>query len=396
MSKYNVCAGVSLSLLLLTKPNAVAFFIAFLSVIIFSLFYYRNNKKDLLEHLLSGLSTIGIFIFAFGFLNLILKGNLSYDLGLYGKVIKRNIGDEIFSLPFLSMILAHLSTLSYLFLLPFVVTISSVVSSYQKKDHKKLFFLILGVLLFIAHLAMVSKLTIDISESENFQRLHARYYFMTIPFFIIVFVCFCDKLKWTKPMKITLLISFLIFSFANIFYFFPEYANHGLLIVDNPYLAWFLFKGEKIIICISIFSLVTIIYYMRSSRRRYLPYILLLIICCFISNYGEIKFSLIADKGNKTKFKKYIPFIKSNIEDKNSTVAMVCSEFPYRLQTAFWLPYRYTIAYDQPRGSKINREMIPMETEYIILFDDYNLNFSIPFKKKITNGQCSIISLQLP
>jgi len=277
---HNVFAGIFMALLLLTKVNAVAFFLAYLLVIVFMLFSFRNSKKVLLEHVLSCIFTVGVFIITFFILNFMLKGNFSYEFGLYGEVVKGNLGDEIFSIPFLSMAIAHLSTLSYLFLVPFVVAISSTVQSYQNKDYKRLFFLVFGILLFLGHLAMVLKLTIDISGAENFKRLHARYYFMTLPFFIILFVSFCDKLTWNKPIKITLLSSFFLFTFANIFYVFPEYANHGLLIVDNPFLAWFLFKGKKIIIFISIFALMTIIYYIKSPRKHYLPYILFFIIKC--------------------------------------------------------------------------------------------------------------------
>jgi len=115
------------------------------------------------------------------------------------------------------------------------------------------------------------------------------------------------------------------------------------------------------------------------------------VISCFISNYGEVKYSLIADKRNNSTFKKYIPFIQSQINDTDSNVAIIDSDRGYRMHTAFWLPYHYTITHDIPSGSGITRDMIPIETEYIILYDDYNPDLSLSSWRKTVHEGVSIL-----
>jgi len=386
-SRYRIFAGFFLALLLLTKPNAVAFLLSFAVVTFLLLFYYRRSKTDFFRVLSASIHTVGFFFIAFAVMSLLLKGNLTYDIGLYDQVVDRSLSETIFSAPFMLMLLAHFSTFLNIYCLPFFISVWAFYHFYTEKDHSKLIFLLLGFSLFAMKLAMTFKFTLDISDAENFKRLHARYYFMTFPFFIISFVCFCDRFRIVGLKKIILTVSLIAVLTANLFYFYPEYASHGLLIVDNPDLAWFRVAGKEGLLVLSILYVFIAIWYTKSTNRRYLTYIPFLVIFCLLSNYGEVRSSLIADANNKSVFNRHIPFIQSRIKDMNSNVALIDSNWAYRLHTAFRLPYRYTIVHDLPGGSKITRNMIPVETEYLVLFDNYDLDsYFSSWRKSVDDG----------
>lgn len=110
-------------------------------------------------------------------------------------------------------------------------------------------------------------------------------------------------------------------------------------------------------------------------------------------NFFEIKNIIYYDTINsqKANFDKY--FVRSTISDPNASVVLIDSWLGDRLWTAFWLPYNYTMVYDLPKGSVVKKEMIPAGTQYIVLFDEYQFDFSVNQVAKKKN--CAIFCPQI-
>jgi Dolichyl-phosphate-mannose-protein mannosyltransferase len=395
--RNNVLFGFSLSLLFLNKPSAVGFAVGYLlaNIIVCSLYYYDRATVNLKRILLSLAFSIAAFSTSFILINFMFKGTVFYDLGMY-KAIPGVAGTpKTTYLEILSMILAHFSTFASLYFIPFIVTIAALYQLMPERgtgaNYHKLSFIILGLSIFVVYVLFTSKFMVTIYNQEHFQRLHARYHFMTYAFFIISFVVFADSINWNVQRKIVLFIVFLAIGLLNYYYFFPRYVMHGLTVFDNPDLSWYVHPAgmKKIIFSLSVISVITLV----TIKKGRFPtsFIFVFIAIMLFANIGEIRNIYFYDELTAAQVNNKKHFIRGTIIDLDASVVLVDSALINRLETAFWFPYNYKGVLDLPKGSTIRKEMIPAGTQYIVLFDDYNLDF--PVNSLGTKSDCTILSL---
>ena len=295
----------------------------------------------------------------------------------------------------IQMSLAHLDTILLTYLIPFWVMILMLVgarrSQFFKDMNKYSIFAIMLPSFFVVYLIGVIKLCISIYYFQHFQELPGRFYFMVFPLLVVGFATFLPLLEWTVRERTTLLITGVIIILASIYFFLPKYVSQGAIYAGNPDLAWYGPPNKLLVIPITIIFILTVLYYAISARPARSVFLCGLFCYALIGNLGEIRALIFADSYNVREFKPNIDFIGWQLPQKNSSVVVIGSSIADRTFLAFWKTYNYVALYDLPKGAKINRQSIPASADFLILFDEYELDF--PVGSAVTKGRCKIIAL---
>ena len=206
---FSALSAVAWSILILTKPLALTFFIPVIVGGLFLSLFLRGQKKDRIQGR-NILISIGIFVSViFLFLTVFLlfsKESFPKTAGFYLAVAKnipseilKILGTEAFDLRrFFLLTTTHLGGFLLPLLLPFLVTIWTWIDALKTKRRKSLVFLTLGLFIFIELFVLVLLISIFYAPIQSFTRLHGRFYSMIFFFFIVSFAAFRRKMKWTR------------------------------------------------------------------------------------------------------------------------------------------------------------------------------------------------------
>jgi hypothetical protein len=388
-------AGLFMTLLLLTKPAACAYVAGFFfasTIVLFWLLAAKDTARFrvvLRSILLAAVS----FAVSFVALTLLLKHELSYKLGGYTAVVAAQ-SPQVSWKTICDMAIAYifaLSSLGYVFLF---VSVLGCFFLWRRKDERRYDYAVLLALTYaitLAYWILVARFTLDVSNWENFERLHTRYLFMICPLFVICFGVFIEKVTWTRINLGVLFGSVLFVVWANLSHFFPRHVIHGLAVFDSPETAWAVPPSACLPVVSSLSIAGVFVLYLFRAHRSSVPYLAFFIPFSLVSNYGEIRNHLWYDAANSQNAN-YRYFVQANITDLNSSVAVVDEWLGHRLWLAFWLPYDYTATYDLPKGSVIDRRLVPIRTHYLVVFDDYKVD--LPSRLIGKSGKCSLFELQ--
>jgi hypothetical protein len=291
--------------------------------------------------------------------------------------------------------LAHVDTILLTYLAPVCVIILALVNQggtrfFKGMDKHAIFAIMLFSFCFV-YLVGVVKITFNYYPFEHFGRLHGRYYCMIFPLFVIGFAAFFPLVEWKFKERSTLLLAGVIIILAGVFFFLPKYVSQGPVFMDNPDLAWYSAPNKLLIIPIALIFILTILYYVMSARSSRNVFLWSLLCYALIGNFGEIRASIYNHKTNLLAFKTHIDFIGWQITNKDSRVIAFGERTLHRTFLPFWKAFRYVCIVELPTGSTIERQSIPVDADYLILFGDYKLDF--PVESAVTRGQCKIIAL---
>jgi hypothetical protein len=295
------------------------------------------------------------------------------------------------------MATSHLGAFAFVYLLPFLVALFALSEEFRQGNGKSSIFLIFGLIVFTLHLFSTMKFTVDIAQYEQFSRLHARYYFMTYPFFIYSFMAFGGTIVWSFRRRLILAVCLIILVLQYIFIFYPNFVrriNNGY-IVDNMDLSWLLLAPRMLVkLSFAVLLSLLLFYVIRRAKMRALPYIVFFLIMTTVQNVGHVYALKKLHYKDALDTRSVRSFVQKNIPDLNSKVMMLGSGPKPMLNTSFWLPYQYTEVIYAERNKEINTSMIPPGTEYVILFDEYRLNLPSDYvAHRYDTDKCAIIEI---
>jgi hypothetical protein len=388
-------AGLFMALMLLNKPTAFAYLAGFvLANIMFVLYGVKVKDAVQFKTVLrsftgAAVSLIGLLVI----LSFLLKGEVSYHLGIYG----RQLGVTSAHIPIseaADMAIAYpfvLAATGYIFLFVCCAALVDILLRKQTAfEYRHAVLLILAFATTVAYWAEVSKFMVDIYSDEHFDKLHTRYLFMICPLFLISFSVLVERIKWYPSHSGLLFIFFGAVLFLDITHFFPKYVVSGLNIFGSPDIGWAI-ASANLLLPISCLSTVGVfLFYIFRKRRSAAPYLICFIPLMVLANYGEIRNHIRLDAGNSANAN-YRYFVQGVITDTNASIAVIDEWLGHRLWLAFWLPYDYTAAYDLPKGSVITRQMIPLRTRYLVVFGDYQVE--VPTSLIGRSGKCSLLAV---
>lgn len=404
--KHAILTGFFISLLYWTKPTAVAFILGLvITYFLMFLCLLRNKEKIMLRnHFLLFIFTIGTALFSIIFLNLVIKGSFSLFLGNYQQFSDANILSFFFSLSkvkMLSQIAGHFSTFFLIYLVPFLLIVWGLEQKIRERSYHEMFFLLLGINLCFIYMVMVIRMD-QIILDVIWKRLNGRYYNMTFPFFPIAMLIFWEKMKWNRKKQIILSISFLLCSLVNIFFILPFFNTNWFLVCDNPDLIWYFFYGNYFssftfsIVCSVIALIMTMCYFRYHKKHLLFIYVSFLMILVIMNNYAVAVTMIRQDFYYTSQANTYKNFIRNFLPDFRVRVAIITHYPEAFYHIPFWFPYHYTIhpGILLPQDSSITKEMIPENTEFLIVLGDYH--FTFPIEKNYRNFEktCRIISLK--
>jgi hypothetical protein len=393
---YAFFVGMFLALLVFNKPTAIAFGVALLlSQSILAFYFFWKQEKFFAWQILKGLLLLVPFFFiSSAIISLLLKGDISYNLGVYRAIPTIDGESKANMKEILLMIIAQYSTFLIIYYVPFISSLLAFIKLIKDENigrrYDELVFLVLGFSLFIIYTLLSAKYMTGIYNMEHFERIHARYHFMTYPFFLLAFGIYAETIKWNLTKRLLVLILFIILSLLNFYYFLPKHVIHGLTIFDNPDLSWHVPPVSMDNTLIILLAVGIIFYLFLNKYVSQIYYLLIFTLILVCGNIGEIKNIFFYDTLNSKNVNENKNFIRGHIDATNASVVLIDSRLGDRLWTAFWLPYNYRAVYDLPKGTLIRENMIPEGTQYIVLFDQYLLNF--PAKYICGNSKCTIMA----
>lgn len=424
---YFILSGVFLFLLFLTKPQAIAFFLGFIlavfATIILYLTQHRPKKMILnlifLVSLTTALSIGGLSVWDLTHkekspsqFTMISNITGSIFTSLAGpKDIEQNTPEiqlsneeknELLQLDkkaglfnhLLKLGMAHTGALLFIYLFPIMASIGAFFCKSRKRENKDFIFNILGLAVFLSMFFMTLLWAVSMSQKENFSRLHERWYAPALPFFLLAFFIFSDRIKLSKTLKSILIVGLLLMTVLICLSYSPYYIKMKYtFFIDHPSLN--LVTQASLLFWIFLLILLggMTIRVLIKGRLSLPLFLLFFIFYAGAANYYHIK-SLTRHHNFResrlhTKFFK--PFIRSHIHGKKNKVALFGSDQIFLDYTAFTYSYYYTRSKILSPHSEITENMIPENTDYIILFDEYDIKF--PTIKDFHEGIMRIIAL---
>lgn len=399
---FSILISISFTLLCLTKPHGLTLIVPFLLCGTFLIFFYRKgNHNQILSRkiLLSSGTVIAILILIIGVSWLLLGKNFIRIIGFNVAVVEgisshilRIFGTQtIASAKFLKFVGAQAGGFLFLFLTPLLTVFWAWIDAIGNKEEKKLTLSTL-VLFFLAALFLLVIFTaIFFSPQEYFVRLHGRFLSMVLPILLISFMAFRKQVSWTPFRKVVLgllaAIAFLALMPGYSFYFKSPFKF--TLPVDYPEVAWAAFLPDVLValmVIIFVFSVIWII-----VKNQTWVYLLFFGLYALVSNVTQTSAFLTLYQPQRATTRPARHFIMEKIRDSDSRVAVFDTEEINRYLTVFWLPYQFTRAGTLPENSILRREDIPKETDFVVLFGAFQLDFQ-PVRQ-YERAYCHIIRL---
>ena len=386
--KFLLLSSLCASLLLLTKPHAIATIFSIMGV------YFINIlialiKKDL-NQIKIYIRDIFIFLLVISSIVYILSKIFAngFSLGFYSSVTTL-LNNEFNLMSFSKNLIGHISTIMIIYGVPLLALIYSVFENFNFQENnekkKKFYFSVLTLIILFIVLVMVIKFTNDISSSENYLRIHARYYFYLYPLLLISLFIFDLKMK--KYKKVFLVLFSLIYLF-NFYILFSNFSSQNGLITDNIQLVWILFLKASAFIYLFIFILtITNLFILFNERLRKKIYILLLLIYFIIINIFYILETKKLHHGEAVNYYNNIKNLEYFLgSDYNKKVTIFQNNgFDSLLRTVFWFPYNYNYTKIDSNLKQIDKYLIPLNTDYIVLFGNFDVKFDYESVKNYNN-----------
>lgn len=400
-NKYSILTSISIALLYLTKPHALALVISLIAttfiIFLISIMHRENNNQKRLL-----ISLLKVFIYTISILLviiLIIRKEISVEsiLGEYSNNIT-DLANNKGSYPiidFIKMAVSHVTIVSILYFFPIVVCIYNTMKGIKygiKNNTNKYILSLLSLITFLSCLAMTIKFTINIYNDEHFLRLHVRYYYMALICLYYVAVCFIDKIKLSKIQKYIILSVFIIINMVNYLVSLPIYASPWATLSDNMDIYWLAEKNKLVIIIIFILSLNALVNFLKNKNARK-DFIIYYIIFSLVANIGIVKNKILVMNPYWTTIHNNRVFIEGNILNNNSKVMLIDTAHENRTNIAFWLHYNYTDIKQLPEGTTITNDMIPNGTEYVITFGKFNIDLNQEIISS-ENSECNIVKFK--
>ncbi|MBN2546852.1 MAG: hypothetical protein JXB50_13715 [Spirochaetes bacterium] len=377
--KYSFSSGISLILLFFIKPHAISFIIStflILFIIVLLNFKKKENLKKIIITIPVFLSTI---IISFIILKTLNYNKLNSLLGIYNIHTKNFF--NLKNIPFkdlLILILNHFSSFLYIYFLPCLISLIALINFIIQKKHKEIIFLSLLFLSAIIIFLMVFKFTINtyFLDETHIKRIHSRFYFIIYPLLILSFISFHKTLNFNFLQKIIILLTFIFISFYYIY--FTKHLNnfHWGYVADNIDLSWTFIFQLKFLIAVTVIYILALISYFFRNKIKLKLLIIFSIFFFLLLNFGQIYFLYNYHNKEKLSYQPLRCFIKSNILHKDSNVLMIDSGYEKRMNINFWMIYNYKGILEIPQNSLLNENIIPADVDYIILLDEYKINFN--------------------
>jgi len=399
---YSILSAVTFSLLCLTKPHALPLLLPLLFGGGFLTYFFMIRAKNRilgrkiltsmgkLLSILLVLVTVGWLLLGENF-SRIVSFNLSVAEGIPSQIL-RIFGSEIFiPADFLTMTAAHIGGFLFLFLLPFLIILWAWIDAFKDQNEKNLALSSLGLFFLVELIFLALFISVFLSPQESFVRLHGRYYSMIFPLLLISFAAFRKQISWTRFRKATLIFSSVITFLAIL----PGYSLYFkspvkfMLPVDYPELAWAAFLPDLVVAAMAVLFIFSAIWVVLKKKAG--VYILFFALFALVSNYAQTWTFLSLYQPQRLETRQVRHFIADTIRDQDSRVAVFDTGELYKNLTVFWMPYKYTRAATLPKDSLLKRELIPKDTDFIILFGEYTLDF-VPVRE-YRRGHCRILRL---
>ena len=405
--KYAFLSGFSMSLLILTKITGIFLIITFILTVAVIQFLpkERAHRRKILYLSIISISCLIVSVYI---LKLIFLNNTGLVLrSLPGSGVKRIFNFSKFDFSFLLkaiyMILSHISTFLMLSLLPFFISVFSLIKAIKMKKIGEYMALLMGLIFSLVMFVFILWRTFHYPTWVIEFKLVGRYYFMIYPIYIIVFAGFYNKIDWNKRQKIIITISFLLTLIINVFIFIPKIvlsrkvfgamANMDVIWIYSSFLRWGRF-GKALFIMVQIVSLFMLLYYLFRNSKRIYPFFVFFLIIVIISNYAILmKMSGINERMLKFR-KNYLSFVRAKIPEHSQNVALISSKKPFmRGYFSFWLHYDYTnnTRFRLPESEIVTKDMLPEGTQWVLVEGDYKIGF--PFKAIYKKGKYTIVQI---
>jgi hypothetical protein len=214
---------------------------------------------------------------------------------------------------------------------------------------------------------------------------------MAFPLLIISFVVFRKRVRWTRARRAVLLSLSLLALFAllpGIPVFFGSPAKFSLAI-DFPEVAWAAFLPRVVVAAVVfLFGWMTIQLIRKGRTGLYLGFF---VAVALIANCAESWILVRFYEPQRVATRPARTFIRDTIRNPDSRVAVIDPGEIHKFLTVFWLPYNFTLAVRLPEHTTLERDEIPEETDFVVLFGEYPLDFQ-PLRS-FRRGKCRILRL---
>jgi hypothetical protein len=390
-----IMGGLSVALLFLTKPHTLALIVALIFVTgilaIFSKHFSISKVSAVESFAIIIFSMIMFYVVIF----LLMKNRISRSevFGMYSSygwdIITKpvNMRESLGGL--LRLIVGHLTGFLFLYGIPVVVVMISIVQSFKNKDYKSFVFLLWGSVIFLAFFAMTLKFASDFRALENMMRMNVRYYFIVFPFFLIAFIVFLKKVDQSRLNAAAFILTSAFVGVAlstvfRVFFprgdidvdwtwlntFFPDYRNvvglHG----------WNWWGAENIKMASAILMALVFLlglYYALSKIRRLYPYLLFFALFSIVGNFFALRTQIGLSNIGWQMTKDPLKVIVSTITDHKDPVMLIGSWSGVDMHLAFWLPYENLDAVLLAPEAYVTDNMIPSGTKWVVLLDRYKV-----------------------
>jgi len=400
--RFALLTAGCLVLCFLTKPHALVLLVALLVCGGFLAAFYAFKLKDksLSRGVLLNLgaacavltASFAAFIGIFGGSAARSAGfNLAVTRGIPSRVVSGFGSEEYVFSEFLTMAAAHLGSVMFLFLPPLLLTFWGWAHAFRERDTKRFAFasLILFILFELAVLTLV--ISLFFAHEESFVRLHGRFYSMAFPLLIISFMTFRKRIRWTGTRRILLfslsLLALLAF-LPGLPIFFGSPVKFTLAI-DFPEVAWAAFLPRVVVAAVVLLFIGVTIQLIRKGQAGY--YLGFFVLVALLANCTESWILVRFYEPQRVVTRPTRTFIQDTIRDPDSRVAVIDPGEIHKFLTVFWLPYRFILTTRLPEHTILEREKIPEETDFVVLFGEYKLDFQ-PFRT-YRRGNCRILRL---
>lgn len=390
--KYALLSGISAGLLFISKPHALFFFIALVLCCAISLFVIKERgqrkKTAYLTAVAFGSAFVSIVV-----MNLLILGSLGLGFGHYSHVPKRavksvqkfSVFERLFDKKFLAMTISHVSVFFMVYLLPFFVSLFTLIKSIKEKEIKKRTFLLM-LLGFSAVMAVVIFVKeFSFTRHALDYRLTARFYFMIFPLFVVSFAAFYNQIKWSKIQKIIITSAAGLTLFLNIFIFLRHlvYGKSWILLTAHMDAVW-LYKthmhwgtvGKAMFYLVQIAGLLLLVYYFKKKKKKLYPYLLFYLAVSIAGNYGAAEYMGYKDNISSGFKKNYLSFVQDKIPPHYRNAALITHKPLHSTGFfSFWLHYDYTLVRRIKKGTVLKKKMFPQHTRWVLLDGGYKLDF---------------------
>lgn len=382
---YAIATGITLALLFLTKPHALTTILLFsLTQLVLLFMDIRNGgkwKKTLILTTVASLlfviiTLIGNYLIykQWSISYLTVKDSIYYDPANTVQFLSSALFQQLMSKPFYQLLVGHLAPLLLFYSFPIIVSLYALFQFIQAKEKKKVWFLIIGWGQFIASFLLAIKYSVEIN---HLNRVHARYYIMALPFFIIACACFWQSIQWTKRKRIVVGLVGLFTIIGNIiFLLYSNYIYLGGSLADSPDTTWYRFFHQQrviniVYICLLVCLGLLALYYSLHRHIKITPYWIFLCLLLIIANTGHVKALKLTEKklSPQRAPRETIHYIVQNSHIPWNKIAIIWPDRYSHTNYYFWYPQTEAMHFILKPRIHLTNDMLPTGINTIIITD---------------------------